>query len=90
MKFFASYQMQCWQTVFLLEIANFLQLQTNKDWMGYGANPTCFSLFPVIALVYPRVEGANKKRPRNSRPFPVVWGGIEPPTHGFSVHCSTD
>lgn len=20
----------------------------------------------------------------------VVWGGIEPPTHGFSVHCSTN
>ncbi len=20
----------------------------------------------------------------------VAWDGIEPPTHGFSVHCSTD
>lgn len=20
----------------------------------------------------------------------VVWAGIEPATHGFSVHCSTD
>ena len=20
----------------------------------------------------------------------VAWGGIEPPTHGFSVHCSTN
>lgn len=20
----------------------------------------------------------------------VVWGGIEPPTHGFSVRCSTN
>jgi hypothetical protein len=22
--------------------------------------------------------------------FEVVWGGIEPPTQGFSVLCSTD
>ena len=32
MKFCASYQMQCWQTVFVFEIANFLWLQnvTNR------------------------------------------------------------
>jgi hypothetical protein len=34
MKLCASYQVQCWQTVFVSEIANFLQLQnvgSNND-----------------------------------------------------------
>jgi hypothetical protein len=32
----------------------------------------------------------NKKAPDMYQRLFVVWGGIEPPTQGFSVLCSTD
>ncbi len=35
-------------------------------------------------------EVFHDKKGRNIVPALVVWGGIEPPTHGFSVHCSTN
>ena len=37
--------------------------------------------------------GDKKKRTKtdlSDLPASVVWAGIEPATHGFSVHCSTD
>ena len=37
--------------------------------------------------------GENKKRETSSEtnfPFFVVRAGVEPATHGFSVHCSTN
>jgi hypothetical protein len=37
--------------------------------------------------------GGKKKRAKtdlSALPASVVWAGIEPATHGFSVHCSTD
>ena len=39
-----------------------------------------------------RTKGAGNKKPaaQNAAGFFVVREGIEPPTHGFSVHCSTD
>ena len=35
------------------------------------------------------VQNLQKKLLYND-PSAVVWGGIEPPTQGFSVLCSTD
>ena len=32
----------------------------------------------------------GKKNPDLSRPGDVVISGLEPPTHGFSVRCSTN
>ena len=32
----------------------------------------------------------KQKTPTKEKGFNVAPGGIEPPTHGFSVHCSTD
>jgi hypothetical protein len=34
-------------------------------------------------------NNSTKKAPDGAFFF-VVWGGIEPPTHRFSVYCSTD
>ena len=39
--------------------------------------------------VVPKQESAMKLF-HNAFFFTVVWGGIEPPTQGFSVLCSTD
>ena len=43
----------------------------------------------ILEDVAPTVVPKNKKTPIN-RGFNVVPPGIEPGTHGFSVHCSTN
>jgi hypothetical protein len=43
----------------------------------------------VVPMLYQH-KNATMKRLHNRFIFFVVWGGIEPPTQGFSVLCSTD
>ena len=41
----------------------------------------------------PSIDTAKEKTPQNvgfAGSNEVVRGGFEPPTHGFSVHCSTN
>ena len=53
-------------------------------------------VFPVASHTYSgmipksasfRLKGT--KKPAEIQRVTVVLGGVEPPTHGFSVHCST-
>lgn len=45
-----------------------------------------------IMLINKELESKKKraKTDLSALPASVVWAGIEPATHGFSVHCSTD
>jgi site-specific DNA recombinase len=55
---------------------------------------TCRSNGVFVAIAHQaRVWGENENGGSGfyaASPASVVWGGVEPPTHGFSVHCSTN
>jgi site-specific DNA recombinase len=81
-----------------------LEIKKKRDLVGsiYPEN-VCFDgevhrtarvneICAAIALINKELK-AKKKREEldfSSLPASVVWAGIEPATHGFSVHCSTD
>ena len=48
-----------------------------------------FSYIAELARVSPNEKPGNLTINKSSAGL-VVWAGIEPATHGFSVHCSTD
>jgi hypothetical protein len=41
-------------------------------------------------IIFHNEDNTNKKAHSNEWAFEVVPPGIEPGTHGFSVHCSTN
>lgn len=55
----------------------------------------CINFRPMITIAVQKLtvfnrEGIKQKSPDINRDFDVVLSGLEPPTHGFSVRCSTN
>src|SRR6187401_3709835 len=57
-------------------------------WFTNSAANRNISLFKSYSML--TINKSNKKAPVINQSLSVVWGGIEPPTQGFSVLCSTD
>ncbi len=62
-------------------------------WLPFECSEQC-KLWSVDWRTPPLVEASHFVQTKNASVslafFLVVWGGIEPPTQGFSVLCSTD
>jgi site-specific DNA recombinase len=80
------------------------EMKKKRDYIGsiYPEN-VCFDgqqhrtarvneLCAAISLISKKLKAQKKREDLDfsSLPASVVWAGIEPATHGFSVHCSTD
>jgi site-specific DNA recombinase len=60
----------------------------NRDYRTPKVNSVCLYLARLKRVLAENESG--KINAKVNFPASVVWGGIEPPTQGFSVLCSTD